>query len=165
MNKPRPTTIAVCPFKIKSSVVNCLNVRTRSIALRTVTALIKRMRDCCTAAAPSTTVVAELRKLVRWCLRLNISPHLQCAALCVPTRLAIAWGVHAVGFGGLESIFALADSVPLLCKTNYTQLLCVGRSSSVHDDVASSSSTFKGANMPTLSLTHATLTTNMPTRS
>jgi hypothetical protein len=40
-----------------------------------------------------------------------------------PTRLAIAWGVHALGFERLESVFALSGGVPLLNKASYAELM------------------------------------------
>src|SRR3954451_1852748 len=44
MNEPRPATISALPFESRSSVANSWNTRTGSAALRTVTALVSRIR-------------------------------------------------------------------------------------------------------------------------
>src|SRR5205807_2041845 len=44
MNEPRPATISAFPLESRSSVANSWNTRTGSAALRTVTALVRRIR-------------------------------------------------------------------------------------------------------------------------
>src|SRR5947208_12534588 len=44
MNEPRPATISALPFESRSRVANSWNTRTGSAALRTVTALVNRIR-------------------------------------------------------------------------------------------------------------------------
>ena len=56
MNEPRPATISALPFESRSSVANSWNTRTGSAALRTVTALVRRMRRLRAAAAARITV-------------------------------------------------------------------------------------------------------------
>ena len=67
MNEPRPTTISARPCESRSSVANCWNTRTGSAALRTVTALVRRMLLVRAAAAPRMTGGAESRYSLRWC--------------------------------------------------------------------------------------------------
>src|SRR5207249_1117526 len=67
MNEPRPATISALPFESRSSVANSWNTRTGSAALRTVTALVRRMRRVRAAAAARITVGAESRNSRRWC--------------------------------------------------------------------------------------------------
>jgi hypothetical protein len=43
IDEPRPATISARPFEIKSRVANSWKTRTGSAALRTVTALVKRI--------------------------------------------------------------------------------------------------------------------------
>ena len=54
MNEPRPATISALPFESRSSVANSWNTRTGSAALRTVTALVRRIRRVRAAAAART---------------------------------------------------------------------------------------------------------------
>ena len=51
MNDPRPTTRSTRPLEIRSRVANCWKTRTGSAALRTVTALPRRIRLVRAAAA------------------------------------------------------------------------------------------------------------------
>src|SRR4051794_40677539 len=67
MNEPRPATISALPFESRSSVANSWNTRTGSAALRTVTALVRRIRRVRAAAAARITVGAESRNSRRWC--------------------------------------------------------------------------------------------------
>src|SRR4029077_14858483 len=67
MNEPRPATISALPFESRSSVANSWNTRTGSAALRTVTALVRRIRWVRAAAAARITVGAESRNSRRWC--------------------------------------------------------------------------------------------------
>src|SRR3954471_20582529 len=67
MNEPRPATISALPFESKSSVANSWNTRTGSAALRTVTALVRRIRRVRAAAAARIKVGAESRNSRRWC--------------------------------------------------------------------------------------------------
>src|ERR1700741_77739 len=67
MNEPRPTTISALPLESRSRVANCWNTRTGSAALRTVTALVRRMRRVRAAAAARIIVGAESRNSRRWC--------------------------------------------------------------------------------------------------
>src|SRR6266481_3087271 len=67
MKEPRPATISALPFESRSSVANSWNTRTGSAALRTVTALVRRMRRVRAAAAARITVGAESRNSRRWC--------------------------------------------------------------------------------------------------
>src|SRR5438309_3614112 len=67
MNEPRPTTISARPREMRSSVANSWNRRTGSAALRTATALVKRMRFVRAAAAARITAGAESRNSLRWC--------------------------------------------------------------------------------------------------
>src|SRR2546428_2499329 len=67
MNEPRPTTISARPREMRSSVANCSNTRTGSAALRTATALVKRMCLVRAAAAARITAGAESRNSLRWC--------------------------------------------------------------------------------------------------
>src|SRR5206468_157280 len=67
MNEPRPATISALPLERKSSVANSWNTRTGSAALRTVTALVRRIRRVRAAAAARITVGAESRNSRRWC--------------------------------------------------------------------------------------------------
>ena len=61
MNEPRPTTISARPCDSKSSVAKLWNTRTGSIALKTVTALVSRIR-CVREAAPARMIAgAESR--------------------------------------------------------------------------------------------------------
>ena len=59
MNEPRPTTRSTRPWEIRSSVANCWNSRTGSVALSTATALPRRIREVRAAAAPRITGGAE----------------------------------------------------------------------------------------------------------
>jgi len=61
MNEPRPATISALPFESRSSVANSWNTRTGSAALRTVTALVRRIRRVRAAAAARIKVGAESR--------------------------------------------------------------------------------------------------------
>src|SRR6202045_3068776 len=67
MNEARPATISALPFERRSSVANSWNTRTGSAALRTVTALVRRIRGVRAAAAARITVGAESRNSRRWC--------------------------------------------------------------------------------------------------
>src|SRR5260370_19956416 len=67
MNEPRTAMIAALPFERRSSVANSWNTRTGSAALRTVTALVRRIRRVRAAAAARITVGAESRNSRRWC--------------------------------------------------------------------------------------------------
>src|SRR6266567_2136008 len=67
MKEPRPATISALPFESRSRVANSWNTRTGSAALRTVTALVRRMRRVRAAAAERITVGAESRNSRRWC--------------------------------------------------------------------------------------------------
>src|SRR2546423_10027974 len=53
MNEPRPATISALPLESRSSVANAWNTRTGSAALRTVTALVRRIRGEQTLVAHS----------------------------------------------------------------------------------------------------------------
>ena len=59
MKDPRPAMISARPPDRPSSVANCWKTRTGSSELSTVTALVRRMRLVCVAAAASTTAGAE----------------------------------------------------------------------------------------------------------
>src|ERR1041384_2162709 len=67
MNDPRPTTISTLPCESRSRVANSWNTLTGSAALRTVTALVRRIRRVRAAAAPRMTAGAESREARRWC--------------------------------------------------------------------------------------------------
>src|SRR6266513_712530 len=67
MNEPRPTTISARPREMRSSVAKLWKTRTGSAALRTATALVKRMRLVRAAAAARITAGAESRNSLRWC--------------------------------------------------------------------------------------------------
>ena len=62
MNEPRPAMISARPPESRSTVANSSKTRTGSSELRTVTALVSRMRFVRTAAAASTTAGAETTK-------------------------------------------------------------------------------------------------------
>ncbi len=59
MNEPRPTMISARPALRLSRVANCSKTRTGSSELRTVTALVSRMRWVWGAAAARATAGAE----------------------------------------------------------------------------------------------------------
>lgn len=59
MDEPLPTTISARPLDIRSSVAKLWNTRIGSAALRTVTALVRRIRLVREAAAARITAVAE----------------------------------------------------------------------------------------------------------
>ena len=59
--------ISARPPEIRSTVANSSNTRTGSSELRTVTALVSRMRSVCAAIAASATAGAETAKSGRWC--------------------------------------------------------------------------------------------------
>ena len=65
MNEPLPAMISARPCERRSTVANSWNTRTGSSELRTLTALVSRIRSVRTAAAPSTTAGAETAKSVR----------------------------------------------------------------------------------------------------
>jgi hypothetical protein len=67
MNEPRPAMISARPPESRSSVANAWKTRTGSSELRTLTALVRRMRRVRVAAAASTTAGAETVKSGRWC--------------------------------------------------------------------------------------------------
>ena len=67
MNEPRPAMTSARPPESRSSVANCWKTRTGSSELRTVTALLRRMRSVRAAAAARTTAGAEDAKSGRWC--------------------------------------------------------------------------------------------------
>ena len=59
MKEPRPTMISARPAERASSVANCCQTRIGSSELRTVTALVRRMRLVRVAAPASATAGAE----------------------------------------------------------------------------------------------------------
>jgi len=65
MNDPRPATISARPCESRSSVAKLWKTRTGSAALRTVTALVRRMRCVRDAAAAKMTAGAESKKSLR----------------------------------------------------------------------------------------------------
>ena len=67
MNDPRPAMISARPPESRSSVENSWKTRTGSSDDRTLTALVRRIRDVRSAAAASTTAGAETAKSGRWC--------------------------------------------------------------------------------------------------
>src|SRR6188472_3512632 len=67
MKDPRPTMISARPPETRSSVENSWKTRIGSSELRTVTALVSRMRCVRAATAASTTAGVETVKSGRWC--------------------------------------------------------------------------------------------------
>src|SRR5258707_3429549 len=66
MNEPRPATISALPCDRRSIVAKLWNTRTGSAELRTVTALVSRMRLVRTAAGAGMTAGAGAGKFSRW---------------------------------------------------------------------------------------------------
>src|SRR5262245_50975508 len=67
MKDPRPTMISARPSETRSSVENSWKTRIGSSELRTVTALVSRMRFVLAATAARTTAGVETVKSGRWC--------------------------------------------------------------------------------------------------
>jgi len=67
MKEPRPTMISARPPEIRSRVAKSWKTRTGSSELRTVTALVRRIRRVRAAAAASTTAGEETVYSGRWC--------------------------------------------------------------------------------------------------
>jgi len=91
MNEPRPTMISARPPESKSTVENSWKTRTGSSELRTVTALVNRMRVVLAAAAASTTAGDETAKSGRWC-----SP--------TPTTSRPTWSASSISSKRLRSL-------------------------------------------------------------
>ena len=62
MNEPRPAMISARPPDRRSTVAKFWNTRTGSSELSTVTALLRRTREVCSAIAASTTAGADEAK-------------------------------------------------------------------------------------------------------